>query len=150
LLYAINSRGLKIASTWAGTQFTTGSSIETTFEAFEAQVAFLKTVGATDVVVAELDDAVNQVRIRSVLSDRPKFNGPQWYLLTSLLNRAGKYAREQGMQLSYHPHVGTGVMTIEETEMLLDSTNHDYVALCLDTAHLRFGGASPKRRCAIS
>jgi inosose dehydratase len=153
LLQAMESRGLKIASTWAGTAFTTGVNAEAAFADFRAQVTFLKEVGARDVVVAELANAVNQVRAKSVLNERPILNEGQWFLLTKLLDRAGKYAKDsrnpldpddRGMQLSYHPHVGTCVMTVEETERLLDHTNPEYVGLCLDTAHLRYGGASQK------
>ena len=142
LLHAMKSRGLKIASTWAGTAFTTGVHADAAFAAFQAQVTFLQEVGAQDVVVAELANAVNQVRTKSVLTERPILAESQWFLLTQLLDRAGKYAKDQGMQLSYHPHVGTCVMTVKETERLLDSTNPDHVGLCLDTAHLRYGGAS--------
>jgi len=139
---AMRSRGLRIASTWFGTAFTTGVGFDAAFQQFKSQIDFLKTVNATDVVVAELANAVNQVRAKSVLTDRPILSEPQWYLLTSSLNIAGKYAHDNGMQLSYHPHVGTCVMTIDETERLLGSTDPSSVALCLDTAHLRFGGAS--------
>jgi inosose dehydratase len=142
LLQAVNSRKLRIAATWAGTSFTTGVDLDATFSAFTSQVAFLQAVGARDVVVAELANAVNQIRTKAVLTDRPILNEAQWYLLTTQLNRAGQYAANLGMQLSYHPHVGTGVMTIEETVRLLEDTNPDYVGLCLDTAHLRYGGCS--------
>jgi len=92
-----------------------GVDIEGAFKAFEAQVAFLKAVGSRDVVVAELANAVNQVRSKSVLTDRPILNTPEWYLLTTSLDTAGKIALDNGMRLSYHPHVGTGVQTMEET-----------------------------------
>ena len=127
------------SSTWVGTTFTTGIGFNGAFDTFKSQIEFLKAVDAKDVVVVELANAVNQVRAKSVLTDRPILNEPQWYLLTKSLDLAGKYARDHGMQLSYHPHVGTGVMTVEETERLLGSTDRDDVALCLDTAHLRFG-----------
>lgn len=142
LLNAVGSRGLQISSTWFGTTFTTGVDFETAITAFQQQIEFLKAVNAKDVVVAELANAVNQVRSKCVLTDRPKLNTPEWYLLTTSLNIAGKIAQDNGMQLSYHPHVGTGVMTVDETDQLLASTDPNYVALCLDTAHLRFGGAS--------
>ncbi len=142
LLYSVRRRGLQIVSTWFGTTFTTGVDFEAALTAFQQQLDFLHSVNATDVVVAELDNAVNQVRSKSVLTERPILNTAQWYLLTTLLDAAGELARKREMQLSYHPHVGTGVMTIEETERLLASTNHEYVGLCLDTAHLRYGGAS--------
>jgi inosose dehydratase len=141
----MESRNLKIASTWAGTAFTTGVNAEAAFADFQAQVTFLREVGAKDVVVAELANAVNQVRTKSVLHDRPILNDAQWFLLIELLNRAGQYAKERGMQLSYHPHVGTCMMTVEDTELLLDGTNPEYVGFCIDTAHLRYGGASPEK-----
>jgi inosose dehydratase len=147
---ATESRGLKIASTWAGTTFTTGVNAAGAFEDFQAQVTFLKEVGAQDVVVAELANAVNQVRTKSVLNERPVLNEAQWFLLIELLDRAGAYAKKNGMQLSYHPHVGTCVMTVKETERLLDHTNPEYVGLCLDTAHLRYGGASPEELVGLA
>ncbi len=142
LLNAVNSRKLRISATWAGTSFTSGMDLDVSFAAFTSQVAFLQAVGAKDVVVAELANAVNQVRTKAVLTDRPILNEPDWYLLTSQLDRAGQYAANLGMQVSYHPHVGTGVMTIEETIRLLDNTNPTYVGLCLDTGNLRYGGCS--------
>lgn len=142
LLHALQSRNLGIASTWFGTTFTTGLNFEMAITAFKQQIEFLKAVNAKDVVVAELANAVNQVRTKSVLTDRPILNTPEWYLLTTSLNLAGKIAQDNGMQLSYHPHVGTAVMTIEETDRLLASTDPNYVALCLDTGHLRYGGAT--------
>jgi inosose dehydratase len=147
LLQALLKRGsvktdLVIVATWAGTRFTTSTDVEAAFREFTDQVAFLKAVGAEDVVVAELGGAVNQLRTKAVLTDRPRLNEPQWRLLTSQLDRAGRYADERKLRLSYHPHVGTGVMTLEETERLLDSTDPKTVGLCLDTAHLCYGGCS--------
>jgi len=141
LLYSLHRRDLQIVSTWFGTTFTTGVDLDAAVMAFQQQLDFLQSVNARDVVVAELANAVNQVRSVPVLTARPILNTAQWYLLTTLLDTAGKLAQERGMQLSYHPHVGTGVMTIDETERLLDSTDDKYVGLCLDTAHLCYGGA---------
>jgi inosose dehydratase len=141
LLHSLNRRQLEIVSTWFGTAFTTGLDFTGDITAFQQQISFLEAVKAKDVVVAELANAVNQVRSKAVLTDRPIFNTAEWYLLTSSLDIAGEIAHKKGMQLSYHPHVGTGVMTLEETERLIASTT-DYVGICLDTAHLRFGGAT--------
>jgi inosose dehydratase len=142
LLHAMASRQLKICSTWFGTTFSTGLDIDASLAAFRAQVQFLKAVGSKDVVVAELGNAVNQVKTKAVLADRPVMNEAQWYLVCSLLNEAGRIARDNGMALSYHPHVGTVIQTLEDTERLLASTDADSVKLCLDTGHLRFAGAS--------
>lgn len=141
LLNAVNSRGLRIAATWAGTSFSTGVDADGAIAAFVSGVNFLQQVGARDVVVAELAGAVNQIRTKSLLTDRPQMNNAQWYLLTTLLNKAGAIARCRDMQLSYHPHVGTVVQTMEESYRLLDSTD-ETVGLCLDTGHLRYAGAT--------
>ena len=57
------------------------------------------------------------------------------------LSAAG-WAAENGLGLSFHPHVGTAVEKSEEVSKLLDSTK---VALCLDTGHLYLGGADVVR-----
>ena len=143
LRYDLGSRKLGITSTWVGTKFTAADQYEQTIEFVKGQIAFLKAVEATDIVVAELAAAVHQVRDKSVLDDRPIFNEPQWYLLTRGLNEAGKLASENGMRLSYHHHMGTGIQNQAEVERLLENTDPSYVSLCLDTGHLLFAGDDP-------
>jgi inosose dehydratase len=141
LLHALKIENLRIAATWVSIEFT-GPDLDASFSEYTGQVAFLQEVNAKDVVVAEMYNAVNQVRTKAVLTDRPILSEPQWRQLTSQLDLAGEYAAKRGLQLSYHPHVGTGVMTLKETERLLDSTDPKKVGLCLDTAHLCYGGCS--------
>ncbi len=143
LEFDLKSRGLGITSTWVGTHFTAEDCYDLTIETVREQIAFLKSVNATDIVVAELANAVNQIRTKSVLTDRPIFNEAQKYLLYRGLDEAGKMAAAEGMRLSYHPHVGTGVQQIEETRELLARTNKDYVWLCLDTGHTQLAGDDP-------
>jgi inosose dehydratase len=143
LQHALESRGLGITSTWVGTQFTAVGGYDATLQIVRDQITFLKAVGATDIVVAELAAAVNQVRTKSVLTDRPIFNEPQRYLLYKGLNEAGKLAAEAGMRLSYHHHVGTGVQQVTETAHLLAHTDPACVWLCLDTGHMQFAGDDP-------
>jgi inosose dehydratase len=140
LLHDLKKRRLEITSTWVGTHFTAEGKYEATLEHVRKEVEFLTAVGATDIVVAELSGAVNQVRTKSVLEDRPIFNEAQWYLLVTGLNEAGRIARESGMQLCYHPHVGTGVQDLPEIDRLFGDTNSDRVAMCLDTGHANFAG----------
>jgi inosose dehydratase len=102
LLEALKPWNLRIVATWAGTRFTDRTDPEVAFREFADQVKFLEIVGAKDVVVAELAGAVNQIRTEGVLTDRPILNEPQWRRLISQLNRAGRYAAERRMQLSYH------------------------------------------------
>lgn len=143
LIKALNERSLTITSTWAGTSFTAPGRYDQTLEFVRSQIAFLKKIGSDTLVVAELEEAVNQVRHKAVLTDRPVFNEPQWYLLTQGLNEAGRIATEEGMKLCYHPHVGTGVQTRDEVDRLLDRTDPNLVSMCLDTGHALFSGHDP-------
>lgn len=143
LQHALTTRGLGITSTWVGTQFTAPGQYDATLQMVRDQIAFLKSVNATDIVVAELAAAVNQVRTKSVLTDRPIFNEPQKYLLYKGLNEAGRLAAQSGMRLSYHPHVGTGVQQKFETDELMHNTDAKYVWLCIDTGHTQFAGENP-------
>jgi inosose dehydratase len=143
LQHDLRSRGLGITSTWVGTQFTAVGGYDTTIQIVKDQITFLKSVGATDIVVAELAAAVNQVRTKSVLTDRPLFNEPQKFLLYKGLNEAGKLASDAGMRLSYHHHVGTGVQQKDEIADLLTNTDPRYVWLCLDSGHAQFAGDDP-------
>src|SRR5262249_23612243 len=67
----------------------------------------------------------------------------QWDQLSTGLNRLGKIAADSGMRLSYHHHMGTGVMTRADVDRLMASTDPDLVHLLLDTGHLAFAGDDP-------
>jgi len=140
---ALAEAGLGITSTWVGTHFTALGRFDQTIDEVNRQIALLKNVGATDIVVAELAAAVNQVRTLSVLTDRPIFNEPQWYLLAKGLDHAGKLALDAGMRLSYHPHVGTGVQQRDDIDRLFAMTDPQYVSMCLDTGHVQYAGVDP-------
>ena len=143
LQWALRKRGLGVTSTWVGTHFTAEGQYDATLQLVRDQIEFLKGIGATDIVVAELAAAVNQFRTKSVLTDRPIFNEPQRVLMYQGLNEAGKLAADEGMRLSFHPHVGSGVQQKEETAALLAETDPRYVWLCLDTGHTQFAGDDP-------
>jgi inosose dehydratase len=140
---ALSERSLKIASTWVGTQFTAEGQYNSTLNIIREQIGFLRSVGARDIVVAELAAAVNQVRTKDVLNERPIFNEAQFYLLQSGLNEAGQLAADARMRLSYHPHVGTGVQNRDEIDRLFAGTNPALVWMCLDTAHALYAGVDP-------
>jgi inosose dehydratase len=148
LQHALTTRHLGVTSTWVGTAFTAPGQYDNTLQLVRDQITFLKAINATDIVVAELAAAVNQVRTKSVLTDRPIFNEPQRFLLYQGLNEAGRIAAEAGMRLSFHPHVGSGVQQIAETANLLKHTDPKYVWLCIDTGHTQFAGDDPRKLAA--
>lgn len=134
-------RKLKISEPWVGTQFTDGKEKET-IEDFKNQVAFMKDMGGTSIVAAELGGAVHLQNV-DPLTNRPKFTDKQWQDLTAGLNKLGELAKKEGMQLSYHPHIGTGVENLADIDRLMANTNPETVKLLLDTGHLYYAGVDP-------
>ncbi len=72
--------------------------------------------------------------------DRPVLDDDGWDVLLANLDRIGEHAHTRGVVAALHPHIGTMVQTGEETERVLAGSR---VGLCVDTGHLRVGGADP-------
>jgi inosose dehydratase len=138
----LDLRGLTISEPWVGTQFTQGKA-EQTLKEFDEQVAFMKEMNGKKIVVAELGGAVHQDKSKDPLKERPKFTDEQWSALLAGLNTLGEKANENGMQLVYHPHIGTGVENLDDIERLMTGTNEENVKLLLDTGHLYYAGVDP-------
>jgi inosose dehydratase len=139
---ALTLRGLRVSEPWTSTYFTINGMEQQTVDNFEETLAFIKALGGTDMVVAELGGSSHVLPV-ALFDNRPVFDDRQWDQLTAGLNRLGKIAAGSGMRLSYHHHVGTGVMTRAEVDRLMSSTDPDLVHLLLDTGHLAFAGDDP-------
>jgi inosose dehydratase len=136
-------RKVVISEPWVGTYFTKEGQEDETIEEFNRQVAFMKDMGGTKIVVAELGGAVHQKPCVDPLTDRPHFSDQQWSDLLKGLNDLGARATAQGMQLVYHPHIGTGVENLADIDRLMDGTDAKNVKLLLDTGHLYYAGVDP-------
>ena len=137
---ALDIRGLTISEPWVGTNFTT-PPLSDNQQIFEDQMAFMRNFDSNVIVVAELGGAVHQLDLDPI-ADRPDFTEDQWTQLIDGLNSLGDQADDNGFLLCYHPHVGTGVMTIEEIDRLMEGTQDHHLSLLIDTGHLYYGGAS--------
>jgi inosose dehydratase len=139
---ALDLRGLRVTEPWVSTYFTISDMWEQTLQAFHQQMTFIKTMGATDMVVAELGNAVHPLPV-ALFANRPIFSDRQWGDLFKGLTQLGEISNANGMRLCYHPHMGTGVMVKEDIDRLMENTQPDLVHLLLDTGHLAFAGADP-------
>ena len=139
---ALALRGLRISEPWVSTYFTNNEMHGQTLAAFHRQLAFIKEMGGTDMVVAEFGGAVNPLPV-ALFANRPVFCDAQWQALVEGLHEIGRIADKAGMRLCYHPHMGTGVMTGEEVDRLMTATDPELVHLLLDTGHLYFAGTNP-------
>jgi inosose dehydratase len=138
----LDLRGLRVSEPWASTYFTVEQMEDRTVESFRQQMAFIKEMGGSDVVVAELGHAVHQQPV-FVLANKPVFSEEQWSRMVEGLNRLGRMAAEDDMRLCYHHHMGTGVQTRSEVDRLMDDTDPEVVHLLLDTGHLFWAGDDP-------
>jgi inosose dehydratase len=76
-------------------------------------------------------------------ANKPVFDDAEWALLLAGLNEIGDMAAAEGMRVSYHHHMGTGVQTRKEVDRLLAGTDPARVHLLLDTGHLAWSGDDP-------
>ena len=139
---ALALRGLEVCGVWTSLQFTRNAMHDQTIRSFRDQMNYMKAVGATDLVCAELGHAVHQQAI-DVLPNKPVFDDTQWKAMIAGLHEIGRIAKEAGMSVSYHPHVGTGVQTLPEIDRLMADTDPALVGLLYDPGHLHYGGADP-------
>ena len=135
-------RGLRVSEPWASTFFTANEMERQTYELFDRQMRFIKEMGGTDIVLAELGQAVHQQPV-AVLPNKPVFTDEQWDALVEGLHNLGRRAVENGMRICYHHHMGTGVQYRSEVDRLMSSTDPELVNLLLDTGHLYWAGDDP-------
>jgi len=141
---ALDLRGLQICNAWFSAYLTTQPYAEVE-QAFVAQRDFLHAVGARIIGAAEQGGSIQGKQDIPVFAGKPRFTDDEWKRLAEGLNRLGERAREKGMTLTYHHHMGTGVQTAEEIDRLLASTDPSLLFLLFDTGHLAFAGESPER-----
>ncbi len=139
---ALDLRGLRVSEPWTSTYFTVNEMERQTEATFMQQLEFIKAMGGTDMVVAELGHAVHQQPI-ALWANKPTFTDAQWDAMANGLNHLGQIAADHGMRLCYHHHLGTGVMYREEVDRLMASTDESLVFLLLDTGHLYAAGGDP-------
>ena len=139
---ALDLRGLRVSEPWTSTYFTINGMEQQTVDSFYETLSFVKAAGGTELVVAELGGSSHVLPV-ALFANRPVFDDRQWDQLATGLNQLGKIAADSGMRLSYHHHMGTGVMTRAEVDRLMASTDPGLVHLLLDTGHLAFAGDDP-------
>ena len=138
----LSRRGLRVCEPWSSTYFTVNDMRERTIEAFKASMAFIKRMGGTDVVIAELGHAVHQQPVPP-LTNKPVFDDRQWKAMIDGINELGRLAAEDDMRLFYHHHMGTGVMIRSEVDRFMDDVDPEVVHLLLDTGHAYWAGIDP-------
>jgi len=134
-------RGLQICNKWFSS-YLISSPFEDVLKKFHQDIEYLKALGA-DVIGPSEQTRSCQGRPVSVFSGKPRFTTEEFKRLTTGMNRLGRIARDEGLRLAYHHHMGTGVQTVEETERFLNDTHPDDVYLLYDSGHFAFSEEDP-------
>lgn len=101
----------------------------------------------------ELQDSVRAINLARdlgagllVLGNPPRHRvhaGSGLGTLKDSLNQLGVICARAGIVLTYQPHYGGPVQTPSEVDDLMSGTDSGLVSLCLDTAHIAWGGGHP-------
>ncbi|MDY0289985.1 MAG: myo-inosose-2 dehydratase [Sphaerochaeta sp.] len=136
---ALKLRGLQICNAWFS-MFLTTQSYEQVEKDFIAHCDFLKEMGAKVVGVAEQGNSIQGRQDLPVFDAKPTFTDEDWKKVTEGMNKLGLRAKERGLRLTYHHHMGTGIQTNAEIDRLMEHTDPALVGLLYDTGHLVFSG----------
>lgn len=133
---ALELRGMQICNAWFST-FLTTKPYEETEKEFIKHITFLKEMGAKVVGVSEQGHSIQGTEL-SIFDDKYVMNDEEWEMLTSGLNKLGKVAKDMGIALTFHHHMGTVVQTAAEIDRMMENTDPELFSLLFDSGHLAY------------
>ena len=135
---ALDLRGMQICNAWFST-FLTTKPYEETEKDFIEHITFLKEMGAKVVGVSEQGHSIQGTDL-SIFDDKYVMNDEEWDMLCTGLNKLGKVAKDMGITLIFHHHMGTVVQTEAEIDRLMENTDPELFNLLFDSGHLAYCG----------
>lgn len=135
---ALDLRGMQICNAWFST-FLTTKPYEETEKGFIEHITFLKAMGAKVVGISEQGHSI-QGTDKSIFDDKYVMNDEEWDKLCTGVNKLGKVAKDMGITLTFHHHMGTVVQTEAEIDRLMENTDPEYFNLLFDSGHLAYCG----------
>ncbi len=135
---ALDLRGMQICNAWFST-FLTTKPYEETEKEFIKHITFLKEMGAKVVGVSEQGHSIQGTDL-AVFDEKYVMNDEEWEMLTTGLNKLGKVAKDMGIALTFHHHMGTVVQTAAEIDRLMENTDPELFSLLFDSGHLAYCG----------
>lgn len=130
-----------LTSQWKSVHFSDPARHEAELKGFREHADFLKAMGCSYVVTCESGNVVEE-RDQGTVRVEP-LTDEQWKHTVDGLHEAGRYCKENGMQLVYHYHGEKVVENGEEIARLMESTDPELVHMLYDTGHAYYGGSDP-------
>ncbi len=139
---ALELRNLQICNCWFST-FLISKPYEETEREFIEKVDFLKAMGAKVIGVSEQSYSVQGQMDTPVFGHKHIMDQDEWKLLCDGLNKLGRVAKERGIDLTFHHHMGTVVQTEAEVDYMMEHTDPEYFSLLFDSGHFAYCGVDP-------
>ena len=133
---ALDLRGIRICNSWFSSHLISKPYAETEV-AFKKHIDFLAALGARVIGLSEQSYST-QGRAIPIFEQRHVMNDGEWRDLCDGLNKLGRIAKEKGIKLTFHHHMGTVVQSAEEIDRLMEGTKSDLVYLLFDSGHLAY------------
>jgi inosose dehydratase len=133
LKQALDDRGLQICNAWFSACFTSKSK-EEVLEEFIAHRDFLYAMGAEIIGAAEVGDSI-QGKSLPIFDAKPVYTDEMWDKVVSGFDAMAKLAKDRGMRLACHHHMGTGIQSMNEIERFMSEVS-DEVWLLYDSGHI--------------
>ena len=135
---ALDLRGMQICNAWFSS-FLTTKPYEEVEKDFIEHITFLKEMGAKVVGISEQGHSI-QGTDKSIFDDKYVMNDEEWDMLCTGINKLGKVAKDMGIALCFHHHMGTVVQTEAEIDRMMQNTDPELFGLLFDSGHLAYCG----------
>ncbi len=135
----LDIRGLEIANRWFSS-FILTKPFEEVEKDFRENCEFLRACGAKRIGASEQSYSIQGQMDTPVFEKKYVMNDSEWKRFTDGLSRLGNIAKEYGITLVYHHHMGTVVQTAEEIDRMMEMCDSEAVYLLFDTGHLAYCG----------
>ena len=141
---ALDLREIQVCNQWFSS-FLLTKPYEEVEKEFVAQLEFLKALGAKVIGASEQSYSTQGKLEQPIFEGKYVMNDDEWKRLADGLNKLGKVAKDHGMTLTYHHHMGTVVQTEEEIDRFMEMVDPELVFLLFDSGHLSFAGIDPEK-----
>ena len=135
---ALELRGMQICNAWFSS-FLITKPYEEVEKDFIEHITFLKEMGAKVVGISEQGHSIQGTDL-SIFDDKYVINDEEWDMLCTGINKLGKVAKDMGIALCFHHHMGTVVQTAAEIDRLMENTDPELFNLLFDSGHLAYCG----------
>lgn len=135
---ALELRGMQICNAWFSS-FLTTKPYEEVEKNFIEHITFLKEMGTKVVGISEQGHSI-QGTDKPIFEAKYVMNDEEWNTLCTGINKLGKVAKDMGIKLCFHHHMGTVVQTEEEIDRLMANTDPELFGLLFDCGHLAYCG----------